>query len=439
MKTITKRINWMVLFSFTLVGILFFNLSCTNQKQTSINIALFKAPASDALVEMIPEFEKETGIKVNYEILPYADLKAKVEQQFFSKSGNYDVIMADCIWIPSFAERRYLAPLDTSAYHPNTYDFKDLLPALDDYLGRYPKGGTRYGMPFMSNTHMMTYRRSIVEPIAKKLGLKLPGDSPKEAWTWDQYYKVAEAITNKYKNSMNRIYGTSLQARAGAWLVYEWYSELFGFVNDPKARITGLPKFDESAAKAMAYYAKLYSVAPEEALTWGHEEETSAICSGKCAMDATSNVELAANLINNNCGKKGDLSFVYPPIGVSGIGSPDMGGYGLLLSAYSKNKKNASAFILWAASKEVHLRIVTKGGSPIRFSEIHDPQVLSKYPYLRFYDRLIHDSVYRARIPQWPQLQDVISRELTEVMKGNKSAEEATKAVADWIKTNLNK
>jgi len=412
--------------------------SCSSEKQeNAISVALFQAPASEALIKFIPEFEKLSGVRVNYEILPYADLKAKVEQQFFAKSGDYDVIMADCIWIPSFADRKFLGEVDTNSYKKNDYDFADLLPALDDYLGRYPKGGTRYGMPFMSNTHMMAYRPAIVEPVADSLGLKLPGDSPETAWTWDEYLKVAELITSHGKKDDPKLYGTSLQARAGAWLVYEWNSELFGFVDDENARITGLPFFDENAAKAMEYYARLYKVAPKEALTWGHEEETSAICSGKCAMDATSNVELAANLLGPSCGKKGDIAFAYPPVGVSGRGSPDMGGYALVLSAFSKSSQSASAFVLWAASKEVHRRIVLEGGSPIRLSEIRDSEILEKYPYLRFYDKLIRDSVYRARIPEWPELQDILSRELTEVMKDKKTAIEATEAVQKWINNNV--
>lgn len=406
-------------------------------EEKTISVALFQAPASEALIKMISEFERETAIKVVFEMLPYADLKAKIEQQFFAKSGNYDVIMADCIWIPSFAERGFLGKLDVQALKPGGYDFSDILPALSDYLGCYPKGGVRYGMPFMSNTQMMAYRPALVKPILQKLGMKLPGESPETAWTWEQYLRVAEAITQQGRANKKPVYGTSLQARAGAWIVYEWYSELFGFEKDEKARITGLPQFDESAAKAMDYYAALYKCAPIEALTWGHEEETSAICSGKCAMDATSNVELAANLLKQECGGKGAIAFAYPPIGVSGKGSPDMGGYGLLLVADSKSPKDASAFILWAASKNVHKRIVLAGGSPIRSSEIRDKNILAKYPYLKFYDKLIQDSVYRARIPQWAELQDIISRELTAVMKGEKDAASATKSIRSWIQTHL--
>ena len=410
---------------------------CSAKKEpTAISVALFQAPASQALIQFLSEFEKETGVKVKYEILPYADLKAKVEQQFFAKSGDYDVIMADCIWIPSFATRGFLGKLDTTAYESKDYDFADVLPALDDYLGRYPKNGIRYGMPFMSNTHMMAYRKSIVGPVAQSFGIPLPGDSPETAWSWDTYLKVAEAITHRGLKTNPPLYGTSLQARSSAWIVYEWYSELFGFVQDQNARITGLPTFDTSAVEAMNYYANLYKVAPKEALTWGHEEETSAICSGKCAMDATSNVELAANLLDSSCGAKGDIEFAYPPVGRSGIASPDMGGYGLLLSAFSKSPGNASAFILWAASKDVHRRIVLNGGSPIRLSEIKDEVVLAKYPYLGFYDKLIHDSVYRARVPKWPELEDMISRELTAVMKGEKDASTAAQNVRNWINSN---
>jgi multiple sugar transport system substrate-binding protein len=436
-KREVKAKNQFIVFCI-IVPIILFYFSCSKTEKKEITVALFQAPASESLIKLIPEFEKESGIKVNFEILPYAELKAKVEQQFFAKSGNYDVIMSDCIWIPSFAERKFLGKVDISVWETGDYDINDLLSALDDYLGHYPKGGERYGMPFMSNTHMMAYRSAIVKPVVESLNMNLPGESPETAWTWEEYLNVAKEIFEKdIKTDDQKIYGTSLQARAGAWLVYEWYSELFGFEQDENARITGLPSFGENAAKAMQYYADLYKYAPKESLTWGHEEETSAICSGKCAMDATSNVELAANLLDSSCGDTGTISFAYPPKGPSGKGSPDMGGYGLLLSGFSKNPKEGSLFILWSASKNIHRRIVLEGGSPIRKSEITDEEVLKKYPYLKFYDKLIRDSVYRARIPKWPELQDVISRELTAVMKNEKNAEDSAKFVQEWIEKNI--
>ena len=187
--------------------VLFFHGCKLSTETETLNIALFKAPASESLIKLLPEFEKETGIKVNYEVLPYQELKTKIEQQFSIKSDYYDIIMSDCIWIPSFVERGNLGLVDTSVFTGN-YDLNDLLPELDNYLSRYPHNGPRYGMPFMSNTHMMIYRKSVVETIAKSLGFQLPGIDKENAWTWEQYKEVAMAITQIHKK--DTIYGTSL-------------------------------------------------------------------------------------------------------------------------------------------------------------------------------------------------------------------------------------
>ena len=430
MKTV-KKIQFILIFML----IVLLNNSCYDNKSETIKVALFKAPASEALINLFHEFEKETGLKLEYEILPYSDLKSKIEQQFLTKSGDYDVIMSDCIWIPSFVDRGYLGKVDTTAYKKGEYDFEDLLPALDDYLSRYPFNGQRYGMPFMSNTHMLTYRKNIVEPVVESLGFQLPGKTAETAWTWEQYLEIAIAITNKYKKE--KIYGSSLQAKAGAWIIYEWYSELFGFVKNDKARITGLPKFNKETEEAINYYAELYQKAvPKEALTWGHEEETSVICSGECVMDATSNVELAASFYKESCMPE-ELAFAFPPIGKSAMGSPDMGGYGLMINKFSDNSEGASKFVLWAASKKIHTQIVLNGGTPIRQSEINNEEILNKFPYLSFYGELIKNSVYRARIPEWPELQDIISRELVSVMKGEKDASEANLSIKNWIDKNI--
>lgn len=430
-----KVISACVLVIFLVVGWYF--VFRTEEKK-DLSVALFQAPASLALAELVPEFEAQTGIKVAVEMLPYAELRAKIEQQLVSNSGNYDVVMADSIWIPSFAERGALAELDVNSWKNGAYDFDDLLPELDDYLSKFPKNGKRYGMPFMSNTHMMAYRPDVVAPVAAELGLKLPGTSASTAWTWQNYLDVARRITAAKKDHPQRPFGTSLQARAGAWIVYEWNSVLFGFVEAKAERNAGLPMLLGAGNEAMAYYASLYKQAPQEALTWGHEEETSAMCSGQTAMDATSNVELAANLLRKECRAAGPIAFAYPPTGKNGKGSPDMGGFGLLVTKQSTMVSAASRFVLWAASRDIHTRIVMKGGSPIRRSQLTNKDILEKFPYLSFYEKLIKDSVYRARIPRWPELEDIISRELTSVMQGQKPASVAAQSVEDWVvKNNL--
>ena len=436
---ISKFFALLVLAIILVVVFALFLPNVTNTKERAIRVALFQSPASVALNSIEEEFESTFDATVDIELLPYSELQSKIEQQFITGTSTYDVIMVDCILIPVYGSRGMLAEVDPSSWQgEGLLKMEDLFPALDDYLSRYPKDGIRYGMPFMSNTHMMTYRPEILSPVVKQLGLSLPGETPDRAWSWDDYLKVAQAITKARQNNDEAPYGTALQARAGNSIIYEWYSVLFGFIDDSQARATGLPEFGENAATAMSFYADLYRTAPPSALTWAHEEETAAMCSGLTAMDATSNVELAAELLRDECQKSGELAFGYPPVGKSGIGSPDMGGYGLLLTKQSKNKDLATQFILWAASPEVHQRIVEAGGSPIRLSEIKNPEILEQFPYLKFYDRLIADSIYRARIPQWTEFQDILSRELDKVMQGEETPSNGVKNVSSWIEENIN-
>jgi multiple sugar transport system substrate-binding protein len=402
-----------------------------------LHVALFQAPASLALQQLVPQFEKAEHARVDIQIFNYDDLYKKFDQQVLTHSGGFDVVMIDCILIPSYATKGTLAKLDPSVVQSPAYDYGDVLPALADYLGRYPAGGTLYGVPFMSNTHMMAYRPKLVDPIAHKLGLALPGTDEASAWTWSDYMRVAGAITAEGKG---KYYGTSLQARPGAWIVYEWYSVLFAFDPNIADRKTGLPDFQTAGVAAAQYYSDLYKVAPKAALTWGHEEETGAMCGGLTAMDATSNVELAANLIAPKCDSGlGPLAFGFPPKNGNGSSSPDMGGYGLFVTSTSNEKALAQKFLEWASSKSVHLQVVLHGGSPVRSSELGNAEVLRTYPYLKFYGGLIATSVYRARIPQWPEMQDVISRHLTDVMTDQDTAQNAMGEVQSWVDHTLPK
>ena len=73
----------------------------------------------------------------------------------------------------------------------------------------------------------------------------------------------------------------------------------------------------------------------------------------------------------------------------------------------------------------------------IRKSQIINKEILNKYPYLSFYDKLIDASVYRARIPKWPELEDVLSREIVKAMKNEISAKEANENISNWIQNNI--
>src|SRR5881275_1678920 len=57
----------------------------------------------DAIEQMLPEFEKSSGIKVQLDKLPDTNLSDKLTVSFASGSPDYDVAMMDEPWVPGLA------------------------------------------------------------------------------------------------------------------------------------------------------------------------------------------------------------------------------------------------------------------------------------------------------------------------------------------------
>ena len=57
-------------------------------------------------------FTKQTGITVNFTVLPENDVRDKISQDFSSQAGQYDVATISNYEIPIYAKNGWLAPLD---------------------------------------------------------------------------------------------------------------------------------------------------------------------------------------------------------------------------------------------------------------------------------------------------------------------------------------
>ena len=79
----------------------------------SINVLMVNNPQMVDLQRLTAdEFHRETGITVNYTVLPENDLRDKVTQEFSSQAGQYDVATLSNFEIPIYARNDWLAPLD---------------------------------------------------------------------------------------------------------------------------------------------------------------------------------------------------------------------------------------------------------------------------------------------------------------------------------------
>ncbi len=72
-------------------------------KGTEVNGIFLDRPGYRAIIKLLPEFEKKTGIKVTYEIVPYENTREKEVLNFTSR-GDLTMALVDLVWIGEFAE-----------------------------------------------------------------------------------------------------------------------------------------------------------------------------------------------------------------------------------------------------------------------------------------------------------------------------------------------
>src|ERR1700712_4642679 len=80
-------------------------------KGTELHVIFLDRPGYRAIEKLLPEFEKATGIKVNYEVVPYENTREK-EVLNFSGQGDLSIALVDLVWIGEFAENGWIAPID---------------------------------------------------------------------------------------------------------------------------------------------------------------------------------------------------------------------------------------------------------------------------------------------------------------------------------------
>ena len=79
----------------------------------SINVLMVNNPQMVDLQQLTAEnFTAETGITVNFTVLPENDVRDKISQEFSSQAGQYDVATVSNFEIPIYARSRWIAPLD---------------------------------------------------------------------------------------------------------------------------------------------------------------------------------------------------------------------------------------------------------------------------------------------------------------------------------------
>jgi multiple sugar transport system substrate-binding protein len=398
-------------------------------------VVLAEATAnSEILTKHLDDFKKKTGISVQIEQAPVDSLTQKAVLDFNTKRGSYDVISIPSDHLGSYAEKKYIDPIDPWVQKPPAptgtgFDTKDILPNLWTAASQWK--GQYYGLPSNSAVMMMVYRKDLFDDPAEKQAFKAKyGYDLAPAKTWSQYRDNAEFFTRPQgavaagQPLQRPLYGVTLAGKRHSATVYEWMNYAWGFGGDTFDH-AGMPAVNSpDNVKSLEYEQSLSKFAPPgfTSATW--DEVTASIQQGLAAQsitwgDTTGAMENPQD--STVAGKMGYASM--PSLDGAKSGAADLGSWTYTINSSGKNKEASYLFTAWALSKDIQNALAEEGGLPSLTSTFDDPALLAKFPYWSQELKSLQELKSRPRIPETPAITDALALSLSQVLSGGDSAQ----------------
>jgi multiple sugar transport system substrate-binding protein len=372
--------------------------------------------------EVAPAFEKATGIKIDFTLLPVDPWRARLKAELNSGSSGIDIVQ----WSVEMAS--YISPhtLDHEALAGEIMA-KDPSWAWDDFLSGSKRAasydGKVAGIPYRITTGIMHYQRALLEQAG--IG-KLPE-------TFAELRAAAIAT-----NTPPQRYGFGILGRQGAGILTSFlpflYSSGGGLLDFQTGEIF---INNDKAVAALEYWAGLMlrdKVVPPEATTWEFDEIVAGGQSDRYAMTET--FAPYGTLINDPKISKTGGKWTWatmPGQTEKAQNRTWIDGHSLSVPKYTANRDWALAFIQMACSKDWMRRSMVRGNAPPRGSVLRDPEMIELIGWPPIAAAAIETGIPTPAQPVWGTLQLPLRAGLSQAILGQKTAKQTLDDVAtDW-------
>jgi polyol transport system substrate-binding protein len=303
----------------------------------SINVLMVNNPQMIDLQQLTAaNFTRQTGITVNFTVLPENDVRDKISQDFSSQAGQYDVATISNYETPFYAKNGWLANLDSDISADPGFDQADILKPIA--AGLTGADGHVYAEPFYGESSFLMFRRDVLA----QYGITMPAKP-----TWQQVADIAARVDDK-QPGMRGIclrgqpgWGeniapltTVVNTFGGAWFTKDWQAQVNG------------PGF----TNATDFYVNLVRQHGEAgAAQAGFTECLNAFEQGKVALwyDATS---AAGSLEGAGSPVAGKVGYVAAPVDQT-ASSGWLYSWAFAIQKASRKADAAWKFISWASGK----------------------------------------------------------------------------------------
>ena len=385
-------------------------------------------PHYDAVMKILPEFTKETGIEVEVDQLPYLKMRERQTLELAQDEGEYDLIAYVVFSKADYVFADQLENLAKYFMNPKLadpgYDASDLIDGYVYNIGfaggdkGYLEGktGSLFGIPYGSETSILGYRKDIFE----KHGLKVPE-------TYDEMLTLACKIP-ELEPGMGGVASRAASGHHASHAFLLHLAPLGGRVFD--ADWNPIVN-NEAGVKAAEALKTIVDCGPEGATNFGFGEALGAFLNGDTAMFLDTTVVAGQIDDPKKSQVVGKVGWALHPMGIR-RGS-QTGGFGIGIPANAENKEAAFLLMQWLTSKKGDKLVALAGGNPSRFSTHADSDVNAKFPHMStFGEALKHaDPDWRPIIPVWGKINADLGTTLSKVLTEDLDIQEALDGVAE--------
>jgi multiple sugar transport system substrate-binding protein len=382
-----------------------------------VRVLSFKDGHALAVQEQLPQFEKETGIRVVMDLIPAANVAAKIVADQ-AGGGVYDAYLVDEPYLPDLAP--FLVPVNAWPVPVSEQTGSDQFVAAAVTGSSFE--GKQFGLPVNGNVYMYIYRKDLFEDPAekaayrKRFGTELqPPKSPSE------FEQIAAFF---YRPPHLFGFAPFTKMSEGATVEAIWAIGLMGLrLFNEKGQ---LQLSASQLAEAFGTYRRLMQYAPPGAGSWHHAERMRAYSKGTVAQMMTWPSFLKDLEDTSKSLVVGKTAYARAPSAVPNLSSGVAGTWSIALSKKGRDLASAARFAQWWAGRESGRSLVGQGMNPARRDLLSDTRLVTENPWFPSILENFEAAQVRPRVRGYKEVSHVISRIFTEVVSGRTSVESAS-------------
>lgn len=409
-----------------------------------LNVLAEATANSDILADLAPEFTKKTGISVNIETAPFAQLVQSVTLDFSTAQGDYDIVSIPYDYLGAYAGSGYLeeiTPLMTANADKVApeFDQDDILPGLWETSANWE--GKYYGMPSNSAVTMMYFRTDLLENEAEKAAFAAKyGYDLAPAVTWQQYYDIAEFFTRDVGEKLagetltEPMYGVTIAGKRHEASVFEWLNYANSFGGGVLTSDGQLAVDSPASVESLDFMGSLGQFAPPgyTSATW--DEVTAQLQQGIAAQAISWGDAAGAMEDPGQSVVVGEMGYGDIPVAAEGDESHALhGAWTYTISKQAANADAAYLFIAWALSAPVQKAIGENGGVPATRSAFEDKDLIAALPSWPQQISSLENALARPRNAEWPQMLEQLALQVSNTLVGEESAEQGLSKAQEEI------